>query len=115
MYRKRLLLILGLLLSIMLLGACSDSSEKGSSSDTDNTSNANENNSSDEGSSSEDEPKEEITMRFWYPGEPDAVEERLKEVFPHITFEWENIQVVNAYKETIEEEISKQKLPEIMV
>lgn len=96
----------------MLLAACSNSSETGSSNNTDNTS---ENHSSDEENNAEDEAKEEITMRFWYPGDPEAVEERLKEVFPHITFEWEDIQVVNAYKETIEEEISKKKLPDIMI
>ncbi|GIN70766.1 hypothetical protein J14TS2_12410 [Bacillus sp. J14TS2] len=112
MKRERFLVILGLLLSIMLLAACSNSSEPGSSNNTDNTS---ENHSSDDGNNAEDDPKEDITMRFWYPGEPEEVEKRLKEVFPHITFEWENIQVVNAYKETIEEEISKQKLPDIMV
>ncbi len=98
---------------MMLFVGCS---EKGSSNNTENNKgNASENNSSDGGNNSENEPKEEITMRFWYPGDHEAVEERLKEVFPHITFEWEDIQVVNAYKETIEEQIAKQQLPDIMI
>lgn len=115
MKRKRLLTLLSLLFMMVLLVACSDSAEKGNTNADNNNGNANEKNSSDEGNASDDEPKEEITMRFWYPGEHDKVEAKLKEKFPHITFEWESIQVVNAYKETIEEEIAKKNLPDIMV
>src|SRR5699024_12501888 len=69
MKRKRLPILLSLLFVMVLLVACSDSAEKGSTNADNNNGNANENHSSDEGNTTEDEPKEEITMRFWYPGE----------------------------------------------
>src|SRR5690625_2594059 len=118
MNSKRVLSIFGLLLSIMLLVACSHTSSKGNENIADNNEgDVDENNSSENTSepADETEPKEEITLLFWYPGDPEKINERLGEVFPHITFEWHEIQVVNAYKETIEEEFAKEQIPDIMV
>lgn len=117
MIRKRFLIVLSLVLGIMLLVACSDSPNEGNANnpDNDNDNNTEVNNNDDNENNDSEEPAEDITLRFWYPGDPEAVEERLGEVFPHITFEFHDIQVVNAYKETMEEEFTKGQIPDIMV
>src|SRR5690625_683348 len=114
---KRILSSLGFVLSVILLVACSDTSNGGDT-NADNDNDKEKENDKNDGrdlNKNDSESAEDITLRFWYPGDPEEVDERLGERFPHITFEWNDIQVVNAYRETMEDEFAKDQIPDIMV
>jgi len=118
---KRLPTVLILFLSILLLAACSDDTSGNTNEGNNNNGNEEikEDNNNDNGNVNDnndsEEPPEDITLRFWYKGDHDEVEERLNEVFPHITFEWDDIAVINSEKEGIEDAFAEDHIPDIMV
>src|SRR5690625_7816723 len=78
---KRILSILGFVLSVILLVACSDTSNGGDT-NADNDNDKEKENDKNDGrdlNNNDSESAEDITLRFWYPGDPEEVDERLGE------------------------------------